>query len=208
METGISPVMKLHSIDLLLLMEESSRSKVSTNSPKTIILLNIIDTSQLVKLNNQNQEIQLLSKFHHITVSETRSIPLVMFINSLLRSQKLISLSMLITIKRFSDIPLDSTQRSQRTLIEDLLSHSISPMIPFQSSNQPKRTPVSLKVHSSREESTRTLTTTCYSLLQVTSQSAVILRSTVTISTCLDVTTTLPSTSLPTHTNEKTIIRI
>ena len=170
-------------------------------SPKNTTKRHTVEISQQVTLNNQSQETQLSFKYHHIMASVTKLIPSVMSINLLLKNQRQISLNMLIMTKRFSDILLDSTQRSQRTLIEDLSFLSIWLMTPFPFSNQLRRILVSLKDHSQREESIKMLTRVWNSLLQVNFLSVEILKSMVTTSICQDVTITLPSISLHTHTD-------
>ena len=155
-----------------------------------------VETSQQVTSNNQNQETQQSFKYHHIMVSVTKSILSVMSINLLLKNQRQISLNMLIMTKRFSDILLDSTQRSQRTLTEDLSFLSTQLMTQFPFSNQPRRILVSSKDHSQREESIRMLTRVWNSLLQVSFQSVEILKSMVTTSICQAVMIILPSISL------------
>ena len=110
---------------------------------------------------------------------------------------------MLIMTRRFSDIPLDSTLKSQRMLIEDSLSHSTWLMTPSPSSSQHRRTLVSLKDHSLREGSTRTLIRTTSSSPHQNYQSVVTSRSTDTTSTSSAAMNTLLNTSPLTPSSEK-----
>lgn len=176
-------------------------------SPKIITRTLTIETSQQVISSNQNQETQQLSKSHHIMVSEMKSILLVTSTNLLLKNLRQISLNMLIMTKKFSDILLDSTQKSQRTLTEDLSFLSIQLTIRFPFSNLLRRILVSLKDHSSREESTRMLTRVWSSLLLVNFQSVEILKSMDTTSTCWDVMITQLNTLLLTLTDQQTLIK-
>ena len=174
-------------------MVESLIFMVLMFSPKNITKSLTVETSQQVILNNQNQETQQSYKSHHIMVSVTKLILSVMSINLLLKNQRQTSLNMLIMTKRFSDILLDSTQRSQRMLTEDLSFPSIWLTTQFPFSNQLRRILVLLKDHSQREESIRMLTKAWSSLLQVSFQSVEILKSMVTTSICQVVTTIPPN---------------
>merc|ERR1711935_428302 len=73
--------------------------------------------------------------------SVMKSIPLVTCTTLCPRNQRLISSSMSTMIKKFSDIQLVSTQKSQRMLIEDSSSHSTWLTILSQSLSQHRRTP-------------------------------------------------------------------
>merc|ERR1711935_319053 len=100
LEIDISPAMRLNSIDHLLPMADPSTSMGLTSSLKTTTWLNIKDTSHLEILSNQSQETQSLCRFHHIMASVMKLTHLVMSTSLLLRSQRLTSSSMLITIRR------------------------------------------------------------------------------------------------------------
>ena len=176
-------------------------------SPKIITRTLTVEISQQVISNNQNLETQQSSKSHHIMALEMKSILLVTSTNLLLKNLRQISLNMLIMTKKFSDILLDSIQKSLRMSIVDLSFHSIQLTIQFPSSNQLKRIQVLSKDHSSREESIRMLTRVWSSLLQVNFQSVEILKSMVTISTCWDVMITQLNTLLLTLTDQQTLIK-
>lgn len=178
---------------------------VLINSLKTTTWKNIKDTSLLAVFKNLSQDQLLLFKYHLTMDSEMKLIPLVMSMILFPRSQKLISSNMQTTTKRFLDTLLGSIPRFQKMLTEDSSSHSISQMTLSQSLNQLRRTPVSSRVHSQREESIRTSTSKCNSSPQQICPQEVTSRSMVTTSTSLIVMSTLLSTLLPIPTSEQTI---
>jgi len=121
---AILHVMRSTQANNWMLMVESSISEVLMFILKITSCRNTAGTSQSAQSANQHQETLSLSKYHHIMASVMKSIPLVTCTISCLRNQRLISSSTSITIKKFSDIQLVSTQKSQRMLIEDSSSHS------------------------------------------------------------------------------------
>ena len=177
-------------------MVELLISMVLINLLKTTTKILTKDPSLQVILNNQSQETLLLFRFHLIMVLVTKLILQVMSISLLLKNQRQISLNMQIMTKRFSDILLDSTQKSQRMLIEDSLFHSTQLTIQFPFSNLLRRILVLSKDHSWREESTRMLIRVWSSSLQPNFQLVEILKSMVITSIFQDVMIILPSTLL------------